>query len=51
MVTKSTGPNGLPIEPSSGSHATRGVVETSRPASRNCMIAVPVNVLVIDAMP
>jgi hypothetical protein len=51
MVTRSTGPNGLAIAPSSGSHLTAGSSRPSRPASRSCMIAVPVNVLVIDAMP
>ena len=41
---------GLPLPANSGSHCTAGSSRSSFPASRNCMIAVPVNVFVMDAI-
>src|SRR5439155_2581102 len=49
IVTVSTGPNGLIASRSSGRCATAGSSRWS-PSSRSCMIAVPVNVFVIDAI-
>jgi hypothetical protein len=50
IVTVSIGPNGLAASPSSGTCATIGSSRCRRPSSRSCMIAVPVNVFVIDAI-
>ena len=49
IVTVSMGPNGLCAPFSSGRCETAGSSRCSRPSSRSCMIAVPVNVFVIDA--
>ena len=49
MVTCDMSPNGLWTSRSSGTYLTAGSSSDSSPRSRSCMIATPVNVLVIDA--
>ncbi len=49
MVTVSIGPKGLSASFNSGRCATAGSSRCSSPSSRSCRIAVPVNVLVIEA--
>lgn len=49
MVICDTSPNGLCICRTSGTYVTTGSSRASSPRSRSCMIAMPVNVLVIEA--
>jgi len=50
IVSVSIGPNGLMPSRSSDTWSTAGSSRWSRPSSRSCMIAVPVNVLVMEAI-
>ena len=49
IFTCETSPNGLWTARSSGTYLTTGSSSDSSPRSRSCMIAIPVNVLVMEA--